>query len=99
MKIRATKPANIDHALGLIIDHLNDIDNDASHLTASDVEEINREFSMAVHYIARENLIHPKRNYCLWLADKLFHDFPFLGNYDANGNWCGAVANENGWTA
>jgi hypothetical protein len=29
---------------------------------------------------------------------EFLHKFPGIDNYDSNGNYVGAVANENGWT-
>jgi len=33
------------------------------------------------------------------LVIRAFRNAPGLTNYDADGNWIGPVANENGWTA
>lgn len=33
------------------------------------------------------------------LVIRAFRSAPGLTNYDGEGNWCGPIANENGWTA
>lgn len=99
MTIKATKPKSVQQAMARIRDYMNDPEADHSHLTAYEVEEMFISFAMAVHFIAREELIHNDRHFCLWLADKLFADFPAIAFYDENGNWTGSVANENGWVA
>ena len=96
--IKATKPSSVEQALARISDHFKTGSEDLSHLSLDEQEELFIEFSMAVDFIARENFIHPQRDFCLWLADKLYSDFPALSNYDENGNWVGPIANENGWT-
>lgn len=94
MSIRATKPNSVDHALARITDFVGSAEDDLSHLKAFEVEEVFIEFAMAVHFIARENFFHPRRAFCLWLAEKLYADFPAVANYDENGNWVGAAMGE-----